>query len=185
MKDVTESVPGFLVWSEASYGPYYWPRAEFLLPHLLGGLIAIVIGPFQFWPRIRNNYPKIHRISGRVYLTSVLIGALAGMAMALTSGVNLAYASGLFALAMAWMLTSGMALTAILKRNFIQHKQWMVRSYVVSFAFVSFRIVDDVMTYYGLGEDTERLAMLAWGCWAVPLLLTEAVIQSKQVFAQR
>ena len=104
--------------------------------------------------------------------------------MALTSEVNLAYASGLFALAMAWMLTSGMALTAILKRNFIQHKQWMVRSYVVTFAFISFRIVDDVMAYYGLGGDTERRAMLAWGCWAVPLLLTETVIQGKQVFAR-
>ncbi len=161
---ILDNIPRYLVWSEASYGPYYWPRAEFLLPHLLGGLVAIAIGPFQFWSRIRNNYPKIHRVSGRVYLASVVIGALAGMAMAFTSGVNLAYASGLFALAIAWLLTSGMALASILKRNFIQHKQWMIRSYVVTFAFVSFRIVDDLMTYYGLGEDADRAAMLAWGC---------------------
>ncbi len=98
---ILDNIPRYLVWSEASYGPYYWPRAEFLLPHLLGGLVAIAIGPFQFWSRIRNNYPKIHRVSGRVYLASVVIGALAGMAMAFTSGVNLAYASGLFALAIA------------------------------------------------------------------------------------
>ena len=110
---------------------------------------------------------------------------LAVLAMALTSGVSLAYASGLVSLAVAWLAISGMALAAIRRRNFVQHKQWMTRSYVVTFAFVTFRIVDDVMTYYGLGEDTARLAMLAWGCWAVPLPVTELVIQGKQVFASR
>ena len=33
---------------------------------------------------------------------------------------------------------SGMALIAIRRRNFIQHKEWMIRSYVVTFAFVTF-----------------------------------------------
>lgn len=27
--------------------------------------------------------------------------------------------------------------------------------------------------------------MLAWGCWAVPLLVTEVVMQSRAVFSQK
>ena len=179
------NVPRYLIWSELSYGAYFWPRAPILLPHLMGGLVAIVIGPFQFWSRIRNNYPKVHRISGRIYLSAVLVGALGGMGLAVTSGVNVSYAAGLFALAIAWLLTSGMALASIRRRNFVQHKQWMIRSYVVTFAFVTFRLVGDMLMYFGIGEPAQYSAMLAWGCWAIPLLLAEAVIQGKQVFARR
>lgn len=182
---VARNIPGYLILSEESYGPYYWPRAAYLLPHLLGGLVAIGIGPFQFWSRIRNNHPKVHRVSGRIYLGAILVGALGGLAMALTSGISLAYASGLVALSIAWLLTSGMALAAVLRRNFVQHKQWMIRSYVTTFAFVTFRVVDDVLTFYGVGEPFDRYAMLAWGCWAIPLLFTEAVLQGRQVFAAR
>jgi hypothetical protein len=178
-------VPRYLIWSEEMYGPYFWPRATILLPHLLGGLVAIVMGPLQFWPHIRNNYPMIHRVSGRIYLAAVLVGALGGMAMAVTSGVNVSYASGLFALAIAWLLTSGMALASILRRNFVQHKQWMVRSYVVTFAFVTFRVVDDTLLYFGIGERAEYVAMLTWACWAIPLLFAELVMQGRQVFARR
>jgi hypothetical protein len=46
---VVARVPTYFVWSEETYGAYYWPRAGFLLPHIIAGLIAIVIGPFQFW----------------------------------------------------------------------------------------------------------------------------------------
>jgi hypothetical protein len=182
---VLKNVPRYFLWTEASYGAYYWPRAAFLFPHLLGGLVALIVGPFQFWARIRNGYPKVHRICGRIYLVSVLIGAVAGMAMAVTSSRGLAYGSGLFGLAVAWLLTSGMAFVSIRKRNFIQHKQWMVRSYVVTFAFVTFRVVNNLMIYFGIGQVTDRLGLLSWACWAVPLLLTELVIQGKQVFAGR
>src|SRR5690242_246609 len=69
------NVPQYFIWSEETYG-FYWPRAGYLVPHILGGLIAITIGPFQFSRRIRTTYPKLHRITGRIYLTSIVIGAL-------------------------------------------------------------------------------------------------------------
>jgi hypothetical protein len=181
---VLKNVPQYLVWSEATYG-FYWPRAGYLLPHILGGLVAIVIGPFQFWPRMRNTYPRVHRICGRIYLISIVIGASGGLIMAATTTRNFAYASGLFSLALVWLLTSGMAFIAIRRRNFIQHKQWMIRSYVVTFAFVTFRIANTLMTSFGIAEQRDRGALISWACWAVPLLVTELVIQGKQVFAVR
>ena len=180
---VLNSVPRYFVLTEASYRAYFWPRASFLFPHVLCGLIALVIGPFQFWARIRNGFPKVHRIGGRVYLISVFIGAVAGMAMAVTSSRGLAFGSGLFVLAVAWLLTSGMAFVSIRKRNFIQHKQWMVRSYVVTFAFVTDRVINKVMLYFGIGQITDRLALISWAGWAISLLLTEVIIQGKLVFA--
>ena len=102
--------------------------------------------------------------------------------MAATTTLDFAYGVGLFALAVVWLLTSGMAFAAIRRRNFIQHRQWMIRSYVVTFAFVTFRIVNGLMASYGV-ERADRIAIMAWACWAVPLLITEMVLQGKQVFA--
>jgi Predicted membrane protein (DUF2306) len=48
-------------------------------------------------------------------------------------------AFGLGGLALAWMLTTGMALIAIRRSLVDQHKEWMIRSYVVTFGFVTFR----------------------------------------------
>jgi len=67
-------VPRYLVLTAQSYGPYFWPRSSWLLPHVLGGLLAILIGPLQFWARLRRDYVQVHRWSGRVYLAGVVVG---------------------------------------------------------------------------------------------------------------
>jgi len=182
---VVRNVPRYFVVTPESYGDYFWPKVSWLLPHVVGGLFALVIGPLQFWPRIRRDYLQFHRISGRVYVVTVLVGAIAALGLASTIGADYAaYALGLTGLALAWLITTSMAFVAIRRKNIAQHKQWMIRSYVVTFAFVTFRIGDDWMNNSGIMSDQQRLAFLAWGCWAVPLLLTEVVLQSKAVFGR-
>ncbi len=175
------NVPEYFVFTQESYGNYYWPRAGYLFPHIVGGLIAMVIGPFQFWPRIRNSYPKVHRITGRVYLLGILVGALGGIGLALTTRGAAPYAAGLLALSFAWLLTASLAFFAIKQRDFVQHKEWMIRSYVVTFAFVTFRLVTDALAYFGIGELMSNYSVMAWAAWAVPLLVTEAVIQGRKI----
>jgi uncharacterized membrane protein YozB (DUF420 family) len=119
-------------------------------------------------------------------VAAVLIGAIASVGMAAKVGAEqAAYASGLTALALAWLVTTGMAFAAIRRKNLPQHKQWMVRSYVVTFAFVTFRLVEDLMKAGNVLSDHERASLLAWGCWAVPLLLTEVALQAGSVFKER
>ena len=182
---VVTNVPHYLTLDEASYGPYWWPRAGYLLPHVLAGLVAIVLGPLQFWPRLRNRQPRIHRITGRVYLSAIVIGSLAGMALAVASGVTPAYAVGLFCLGLAWLATSAMAFIAVKKRNFGQHQEWMIRSYVLTFAFVVFRLGVDALGYLEIGDRATNGTTMAWVCWAVPLLLTEMTLQGRKMFATR
>jgi Predicted membrane protein (DUF2306) len=47
----------------------------------------------------------------------------------------------LFMLCVAWVVTTGMALYAIRERRIEQHREWMLRSYTVTFAFVTYRKV--------------------------------------------
>lgn len=182
---VVNIVPGYFVFTEESYGPYFWPRASYLFPHIVGGLIAILIGPLQFWSKFRASYPSIHRASGRVYLLAILLGSVGSFGMVVTMPEGrLSYATGLSFMAVAWLATSAMALVSVKKRNFVQHKQWMIRSYVVTFSFVSFRLFDDILGSYDFDRN-DYLVMLAWATWAVPLLFTELAIQAQQVFRTR
>jgi len=48
-------------------------------------------------------------------------------------------------LAMAWILTTGVAWAAIVRRKVVLHKEWMIRSYLVAFAFVTFRFITDLL----------------------------------------
>lgn len=180
---IARNVLHYFVFTEESYGTYFWPKASWLFPHVFCGLLAAVLGPLQFWPRIRRDHLTFHRISGRIYVAGVAVGAVAGIGMALKiSSTDIAYAFGLMALAGAWMLTTAMAFVAIRRKNLVQHKQWMIRSYVVTFAFVTFRLVEKVLQRGNLVAEHELSAMLAWACWAVPLLVTEVLIQSRSIF---
>jgi hypothetical protein len=149
-------------------------------------VFAAVIGPLQFWPRIRRDYLPFHRIAGRVYVVTVLVGAIASVGMSTQVGRDsAAYAYGLTGLAFAWVVTTGMAFAAIRWKNLAQHKQWMVRSYVVTFAFVSFRLGSDLLQAGNILPAHERSAFLAWACWSVPLLVTEVALQAPAVFKSR
>ncbi|MFZ2754043.1 MAG: DUF2306 domain-containing protein, partial [Lysobacteraceae bacterium] len=47
--------------------------------HILAGTVFMLLGPLQFIPSIRRDWPKIHRVSGRVFIVCGLITAAAGL----------------------------------------------------------------------------------------------------------
>jgi hypothetical protein len=50
---------------------------------------------------------------------------------------------------------------------------------------VFFRLFDDLLGYYEIGENADRLTLMSWACWAVPLLFTEAILQYRKTFKRR
>lgn len=180
-----KTTPRYLVLDAASYGKYFWAKAGWLFPHVVAGMFALAIGPLQFWPKMRRDHLSFHRLAGRIYVTAVVVGSIAAFGLATTIAGKPAFALGLTGLGVAWLLTTGMAFIAIRRKNIVQHRQWMVRSYVTTFAFITYRLANDVMIAGGLFAYADRQAMLAWGCWAIPLLITEVLLQAKAVFAPR
>jgi len=173
-------VPHYFVFTEKSYTPYFWWRNVGLFTHVFFGMTAFLIGPFQFISRIRKNYAKTHRTMGKIYLCCIAISSPVAMYMAITSQVNFVYAAGLFGLAVVWATTSLVAYVSIRKGLTSIHREWMVRSYVVTFAFATFRLFDDVLGKMGVGPDDLRLSLLSWACWAVPLFATEVILQVRK-----
>jgi uncharacterized membrane protein len=172
-------------YSLGSYSDYFWPRRAGLIPHLAGGTVAITVGLAQIWLGLTNRANTLHRVLGKIYGVSVLIGSLAGFYLAVTIPGHLPYSAGLFMLDVAWVLTTGMALYAIRTRRIEQHREWMLRSYTVTFAFVTYRLLSGWLhRWIHVPEDPladEVDTLMAWACWAVPLLLMEPLIQLRSM----
>lgn len=177
---ITRAFPMLIV-TEENYGTYFFPRAVWLFPHIVLGIIATLIGPFQFISKIRNKYLKAHRQLGRVYILSVILAGISGMYLAVTSDVNLPYAVGLFGLGFTWAISAIMAFVSIKNKKVELHKDWMIRSYVITFAFVSFRFVEDILMSLKIGTYEEVLVLMSWACWAIPLFIVEIFIQGFKI----
>jgi uncharacterized membrane protein len=160
-----------------------WPRRFGLLAHLAGGTVAILAGVAQLWLGLTDRTAGLHRPLGRIYVGAVAIGAAGGFYLALTAGGGFSYAAGLTGLAVAWVVTTGMAVLAIHRRALHQHREWMIRSYIVTFAFVTFRFFEYVLSTWKVAPQDQIDSFMAFACWAVPLLLAEPLIQLRRLRA--
>jgi uncharacterized membrane protein len=153
------------VFLAADYPMYHAYRLQviadrgLLIPHTLAGIFALLIGPINFSSRIRNRYLKFHRVLGRIYVISVFIGAATGVALA--SGR--AGFPGTCGQAAAWVVCTTAALITARNRHIVQHRQWMARSYAVTFTFVSSRVLNLWPRYWGhLGDTLSGVGVVAF-----------------------
>ena len=151
--------------------------------HIAAGMGALFAGLAQFRTGSRGGHWSPHRVVGRVYLGSIAVASLAAAILLPRTTGGWGFASGLAALTIAWTTTAALAWIAIRRGNVAQHREWMIRSYVVTFSFVNFRILNDVLASLHVGRWHERVVLSSWFCWAVPLLVTELVLQGRKVFA--
>jgi len=166
--------------SADSYGDF-WPKRKWLLLHICGATLALFLGPLQFWSGARRKYMRVHRWLGRIFLFGVVLGATGGFYLALHPSLGWPYGVALFGMASAWLVSSLMAYIAIRRGHVKAHREWMIRSYVVTFAFVFARVPDDIPSLANLGTPTELQATIVWLSWVVPLFVTEVILQLKQI----
>ena len=174
----------FLKVSEETYG-IFWLRRNWLYAHVIAGTFAILIGPAQFWPGVKQGYPGLHRVLGVFYVTSVGVGGSAAFHLAFHADFGWMFSMGLGSMATAWMISTGLATVAICRRMIEQHREWMVRSYVLTFGFVLLRATTGVLDISGVGSISERFIFASWISWSVPLMITETLLQGRKVFAAR
>ena len=130
-----------------------------LIPHTLCGVTALLAGPVQFWSRFRQRHLKFHRILGRIYVFSVFIGAFTGIALA----AGRPGMPGTSMQAAAWIVCTTAAFITARNRQIAQHRQWMARSYAVTFTFVSSRVLNLWPRYWShLGDTFAAVGVIAF-----------------------
>jgi uncharacterized membrane protein len=121
-----------------------------LIPHTFAGILALAIGPINFSSRIRQRYLRLHRVLGRIYVVCVFVGAFTGIALA----AGRPGLPGTSMQAAAWIVCTTAAFVTARNRQIPQHRQWMARSYAVTFTFVSSRVLNLWPRYWSHLGDT-------------------------------
>lgn len=167
----------FLALTPEALGKYFSLRWVLLL-HITAGGGALILGSLQFLNRLRAYSWKLHRVIGTLYLLAILCSSLCAVALAATTAytINWAYAFSLQVWVSVWITATFIAWWAAVKRRFKVHEEWMVRSYLVTLAFVISGLSLKLPMVNQLGDFAEVSPTFFWLGWAVPLYLYEVVL---------
>nr|WP_294905759.1 DUF2306 domain-containing protein [uncultured Lacibacter sp.] len=143
--------------------------------HMFGGSMTLLLGPMQFWPFIRKRFVYFHRLSGKIYMFGILlIGISAGRLSMISTCVPCRIS--LFLLTLFAVISTWFAWKAIIAKNIKVHRQMMVRSYVCVLAFVAVR-VDDIFSldflFGQISDPSFRRVVNEYFFSFVPLLIAE------------
>lgn len=61
----------------------------------------------------------------------------------------------------------------------------MIRCYVVTAAFSTIRLASEVLIAMNISTEEMILTFLSWAGWAIPLFITELILQGNKILAAR
>lgn len=154
------------VWNTAFYG------------HIIFGGIALLVGWTQFLERIRLKRLKTHRMLGYFYVISVIISGISGGYLAIFATGGIISKLGFSGLALAWLFTTANAFLAVRYRDFDSHGKWMIRSYALTFAAVTLRLLTPILQGIVEMDSLNAYLLVSWLCWVPNLIIAEFIIRS-------
>ena len=156
------------------------------LPHIAGGIVAMLLGLVQFLPRVRDTRPQIHRRMGYVYLGAIALAGVTGIPLSFLSIEGIPapmrpefypVVIGFLSLSLAWLFVSGMAFARARQYRFDEHRAWMTRSYALTFSAVTVRLAAPILLLMtGDVVFTVNGAILSW---PLNLLVAEWLIRRR------
>ena len=148
--------------------------------HMLGGTIMLFCGAINLYIGATRRHFKYHKLVGRTYLIGGSLGAIIAIVIALgpahkTDGAAMLtnLSTSLSVLAIAWLAAASMAYRAVRNKRYDSHRDWIIRSYVLAWAFVFCRLASRVPTVAELGEGQAFI----WLSWVGPLIVCEIALQ--------
>jgi uncharacterized membrane protein len=149
--------------------------------HVLAVVPYSIIGAFQFAPALRRGRNSWHRRAGWALVVLGLVAALSGLWMARFyawpegDGVALYIQRLVFGSAMAISIL--LAVSAVLRRNFAAHGEWMMRAYAIGLG-AGTQVFTHLPWFILVGKPTEtpRAIMMGAG-WVINLAVAEWIIR--------
>lgn len=151
-----------------------------LVAHIFTGTVAILAGVSQFWPGLRARHPRVHRVMGRVYFAGVLPSSVLGVVCAQLSLNGLAASAPLTVLSVLWFVSAVFGLKTARRRQFGEHRIWMIRGFALTGAAVTGRLWGLLLgSLMPEGDGLVIFATANWLSFVVNLLVAEWWIQSR------
>ena len=148
--------------------------------HILSSAAFAVLGAFQFVTGDRRRWLAWHRAAGRVSLITGLLSGLSGIWMtlfyphtdALLMGFRLAAGSGM-------VLSIGLGLTTIRRRDVLGHQAWMMRAYALGMGAGTQVLTGIVESLIVAHPDALSKAVSMGAAWLINLIVAEWIIRRR------
>lgn len=151
--------------------PIHATHLPILIAHIGGGAVMLLAGAAALRIGLTRVWFRWHRWVGFTYLTAGTIASVTALIRSLDTTHTPGISTG--TLAAVWLAFSAMAWRAIRNRRIEQHREWMIRSYVVAWTFVFCRFYTRAMPDALQGAEKDMI----WLTWIVPVLLCEITLQ--------
>jgi hypothetical protein len=161
----------------------YWSRRQWLHAHIGGGIAPLLIGPILLWIGSCRQHTLVYRLVLIPYVLGVAISGTAAAYLALHTDFGFVVGIGFATAAVAWLSSTILAVVAICRSMNEQHREWLIRSFVLTFSFVAFRIFVEIFNLSGRGNLVEQMTASCWLSWSVPLMIAEIFLQGGKIFA--
>ena len=151
--------------------------------HVFFSPIVILSGLFQFNRWLILYRPKIHRILGYIYITTVLlISAPSALVMSFyANGGRLAQIS-FVTLTLCWILFTLIAFQRAKKGNYTSHVKWMLRSYALTLSAVTLRFYAYLFDVFNVNiPPRETYILVSYLSWIPNILFVQLLIRLKYV----
>lgn len=151
------------------------------LGHTIPGLLFAILGPLQFMGEIRRRAPKVHRVSGRVF---VVIGIASGVAAFLITFRfpiwGWTWNNSISALASVFMVFAFVnAIRHVKARRYTVHREWMMRGFATGIAVALFRVMlNDILPAVGMASFDARWNTVVWTSFPICLIVAELWIRA-------
>lgn len=160
--------------------PYFWGAyAGAFYVHLFAGPASLGLGTLLLSERLRRAAPAWHRRLGRMQVAGILLLLTpSGLWMAWYAATGAVAGVGLGALAVATAAGALLGWRAAVRRDFVAHRRWMERTYLLLASAVVIRLIG------GAAEvarwDAVWLYPLAvWISWTAPLAAYEFMLRRR------
>ena len=149
--------------------------------HIILAVVALMTGPLGLSKRIRNKRPTIHRWNGRIYILSILLNMIPGYYVSFFANGGFLSIIGFLILNTLWLMTTINGYLYIIKKQISQHRNWMIRSFMLTYANLTIYIVVAI-SHNALGFDYGHAYTLAvWLSFTVNLIIAEIIIKKTKI----
>lgn len=156
-----------------------------LVAHAATGGLALLLTPVQWWTSRRRG--SLHRRTGWVTGALIVLAGLTGLAVAPVSKAGVVGTLGFGLLALLWMGFTVRGLSAARRRQFTEHRRWMIRVSALTFAAVTLRLqLGVMMAVQIIGGTPPELAfdrayvLVPFLSWVPNLLIAEMVLRRQR-----
>lgn len=137
--------------------------------HVVGAGLALLIAPLQLV--IYRKHRVLHRYLGRVYFVAVIASSVGGYYMAVHAVGGFISTLGLGILDTLWWSFTLLAVIHARRGNIAAHRRWMLRSFALTYAAVTLRLLSPVLSVY---LDAVTLSQVVyWLSWTLNLALLQ------------